>query len=477
MRVLRRSPLLIAAVALAAVAGIALRIASLRGAYGASDSDEAVWALMSRHVLDGEFPVYFWGQGYGGTIEVYLAAPLVWAFGGGLGAARALALLLTAVATWLVWVVGRRALDPRRAAVAAALFWVWPAYAAWKSSRVNGFYLSGQILGLLVILLVLRLAERPRRRDALLFGLVLGLAAWQTLQVLPVLVPALAWLAWRRRDAYRLAWLALPGLVLGSLPALVVNVRNGWWFHWLAPGGGTYPSRLRGFLTAALSQQLGVRVPFSLEWLVPAPLGLLAVAAAVVGAGVLLARHRRDAIGLLAVVALGFPLVYALSPYTWYVTEPRYLFVLAPVIALLAAVPLGDPRVAAVALVGVVTLSLVGMRAMGRGDTFAGRNGNVTMPADIRPIVAALDERHITRAVSEYWLTYRIVFATRERIVLGNASDDHFARFRDAVAAAGPSVPHVYVTGSPDERRARARLEQNGYERRTFGGFALWTRS
>ena len=70
MPVLRRSPALITAIALAAVAGIVLRVLSLRGGFGATDSDEAIWTLMSRHVLDGEFPVYFWGQGYGGTIEV-----------------------------------------------------------------------------------------------------------------------------------------------------------------------------------------------------------------------------------------------------------------------------------------------------------------------------------------------------------------------------------------------------------------------
>ena len=86
----------------------------------------------------------------------------MWAFGGGVGAARAVALLLTGVATGLVWIVGRSALDVQRASVAAALFWVWPAYAAWKSTRFNGFYVSGQILGLLVILLVLRLAADAR---------------------------------------------------------------------------------------------------------------------------------------------------------------------------------------------------------------------------------------------------------------------------------------------------------------------------
>ena len=476
MPVLRRSSVFIAAIAIAAVAGVVLRVLSLRGGFGASDSDEAIWTLMSRHVLDGEFPVYFWGQGYGGTIEVYLAAPFVWAFGGGVGAARAVALLLTCVATALVWVVGRRALDVRRASVAAALFWVWPAYAAWKSTRVNGFYVSGQILALLAILLILRLAESPRNRDALVLGVVTGLAAWQTLQVVPVLVPALLWLAWRRPGAYRLIWLAVPGVSLGALPAIVVNVRNGWWFHWLAPGGGTYPSRFHGFFTAALSQALGLRVPFSLDWLVPSPLGLLLVAGAVAGAAFLLYRHRRDDIGLLAAIALGFPFLYALSPYTWYVTEPRYLLVLSPVIALLVSAPLGSARAAAAVLVGAVALSLVGFAAMGRGTAFESRNGNVTMPADIEPIVTALEQRGITRAVSEYWLSYRIILATKEHVILGNDSDDHYAPFRDAVAAAGPDVAHVYVAGSPDERAAARRLVAERYKRELFGGFSLWTR-
>lgn len=40
------------------------------------DSDEAVEGLMARHVLEGEYPVFLWGQRYKGVPEVYLAAAL-----------------------------------------------------------------------------------------------------------------------------------------------------------------------------------------------------------------------------------------------------------------------------------------------------------------------------------------------------------------------------------------------------------------
>ena len=186
------------------------------------DADEAMWTLMSRHVLNGEFPAYFWGQAYGGTIEVYLATPvrlgLRWRRHGRtcppVATRHALQHCLSTLLDVASWGRGAQQLRP-------LVFWMWPAYTAFKSTRVNGFYLSGQILVLLVLLLVLRLAERPKRVDAVAIGFVLGLAAWQTLQVLPIVLPALAWLAWRRPSAYKLALLAVPGLVLGSLPGLV----------------------------------------------------------------------------------------------------------------------------------------------------------------------------------------------------------------------------------------------------------------
>ncbi len=471
----RRSTALTTALVLAFAAGIVLRVWSLRSPLGASDSDEAIWALMARHVLDGEFPVYFWGQGYGGTIEVYLGAPLMWAFGGGLGAARALSLLLTAVATWLVWVVGRRALDPRRAAVAAALFWVWPAYAAWKSTRAHGFYLSGQILGLLVILLVLRLAENPRRRDAVALGLVLGLTAWQTWQLVPVVVPALLWLAWRRPAAYRLAAFSVPGLVVGALPAIASNLRHDGWSRWTAPGGGSYLSRLQGYFTAVLPTQLGLREPFSLEWLVPRPVAGIVLLAAVAGALVLGVRRRGSPIGLLVAVAASFPLLYAMSRYTWYVVEPRYLFVLAPVVALLVAQPLRRASVACAAIVIAIGLSLAGVASMEGDDSFAQRNGGVAAVADIGSSVRALDERGIRAAYGEYWLAYRLTLATGERIVVAPRGDSHYPPYlREIGRASRP--PFVFYAGSPEEEAARAELLSVGYRRDVVDGFAIWQR-
>ena len=84
----RRSAATIVALAVVLMVGIVIRAWVLKQPLGAYDSDEAIWTLMARHVLDGTFPVYFWGQGYAGTLEVYLMAPFVWLFGGGIVGAR-----------------------------------------------------------------------------------------------------------------------------------------------------------------------------------------------------------------------------------------------------------------------------------------------------------------------------------------------------------------------------------------------------
>jgi hypothetical protein len=67
----RTSWLAFAAVAAAVVAA---RLPFLLHGSRFFDSDEAVEGLMARHVLDGQLPLFLWGQRYKGVPEVYLTA-------------------------------------------------------------------------------------------------------------------------------------------------------------------------------------------------------------------------------------------------------------------------------------------------------------------------------------------------------------------------------------------------------------------
>ena len=247
-----RRTLAVVAVA-GAAAGVAFRVWAALLPQGALDADEAVVGLLARGIVHGTFPVFFPGQGYGGTQEAYLAAPLVAAFGLHAWAIRIVVAALWAASAVLVWRIGLRVLDERRAVFAAVLFWVWPAYFDWKSTRAHGFYGSELFLGLAVLLLVLRLAERVSRRDLVLLGLALGCGLWSSPQIAIVALPSLAWLVWSRRDVLRGWAYVLVAAVVGGMPWLLGNLRHDWYSLHPGRNEGTWRHKL------ALGGQAGVR--------------------------------------------------------------------------------------------------------------------------------------------------------------------------------------------------------------------------
>ena len=351
---------LVAVVGLGALAGIGLRVYAHVSSLGVLDGDEAVWGLMARHLVDdGDLSVFLWGQGYGGTQEVIATAPLVAVFGLTNEVFRIVPVVLTAVAALLVWRIGLRTIGELRARIAAVLFWVWPAYLAWKSDRAHGFYGSGFVLVCLVLLLALRLAERRSRLDVALLGLVLGLGWWQTPQIVPIAVPALAWLLWRRPELWHNVWIAAPVAAVAALPWLVSNLAHDWSSFDISSGQTPYPTRLRGFFSATFPMAFGLRVPYTSAWPLGTALSGLVYAGLIGLFALAWWRRRASPAALLFVVVAAFPFLYALSPSTWIVDEPRYVVVLLPVLALLFAMGVATVPRAAIAILGGAALSAV----------------------------------------------------------------------------------------------------------------------
>ncbi len=467
------------------------RIVAWRSRLGALDGDEAVWGLMARHVADGEFTAFMWGQAYGGTVESVLAAPLLAAFPGSTVALRVVPLALTAVGAVLVWRVGRRTVGDPGATAAGVLFWLWPAYAIWKSPRAHGFYGSGLVLALLVLLLILRLYDRPSRRDAILLGLVVGVGLWQSAQLLPIALVSALWLIWRRPATLRLAPLALACAFVGFLPWLVSNVRHDWWSFSFPPGAGTFVSRLRGTMNGALPMVFGVRVPFDLDWVGGVAIGGVAMLAIYVALVIIVVRTRRTPVSLLAAVAVVFPLIAATSTFTWIVDEPRYLYILSPVFALLLAVMLTSWQRAAVAIGLATFVTTFGLVRMNDSPQFEERADGMFVPADFRPLEAELDRLGVDRVYADYWVAYRLDFATDERIIAAESPQELYTRVGRKVVVPladhvryppyvtavtrSPRPGHVVIRGSVDESKLDVGLlRAASYRRSEAGGFVIW---
>ena len=477
-----------------------LRVWAYRAQLGTPNADEAVVGLMARHVLDGELTVFYWGQAYGGTQEVLLTAPLFSAFDSSWLLLRLVSIVLGAVAALLVWRVGLRTLGEPAATAAGLVFWLWPPFTLVALTHSQGFYASNVVYCALLLLLALRVVERPERGRIAVLGLVLGLAFWQTAQIVPVAAGVIAWTIWKAPRALRELPVALAAALAGALPWLLWNLDHGW--ESLAqPDYGDKLQSLRLLASPTLPMMVGLRAPFSAELLLPAALTYLLYVALVVLFVVGAIRTRRRTVSLLYTVAAVFPFVYALAPKTSLALgTPRFIVVLTPVLALLLA-QVATTYARAVAVVLLVTVvSVVTIERM--DDWFSGTPRAITheiglgprhtlqwVPRDLGPLVDTLDELGIDHVYAEYWLAYRLAFDTRERIVaVENPFDD--VTVVDGLAVPGEAEVVRYEQYDHAVRRARAgyvfyeqildtipivpELERAGYTRHDVGSYVVF---
>jgi hypothetical protein len=474
------------AVLVLVLAGLAVRVWMLVTPFGGLDSDEAIVGLMARDVLDGDFPMFSGGQTHGGPHEPLLTAAFFAVFGASTVVMKIVALLLSAGACVLIWRLGRRTIGEPAATAAGLLFWVWPAAFLWWSVKSRGFYHVALLIGLGVLLLVLRLAERPSGRDMAALGALVGTGLWCTPQTVLFFAPALLWLALRRFSAVRLTAFAVAAGIPAAFPFWVHNLRNGWVTFDASPASFAMPAfgdRLEGIFQTGLPGALGLKFPDGSRW-VAGPFGrawyvaLLVLFAAAVVKTLASRAGRREPIALVFLVVTAYPFLLALSPYSAYVDHPRYLYYLGPLCALLIARGLAALRGPALAggLVAAVTLSGVAIVTMDREREFRPSSEGVAIPEDLDPLVDHLTTTEVDHVYADYWLAYYLAFETGERIV----ATPYRGLVRDVDAEASvrahPHPGYLFVNGSPAEEAFHIEIDalEAPYERTDVGGFVVY---
>lgn len=219
---------------LVGVAGVGYRLALLLADAPPANSDEATMGLAALHIARGQdFPVWFYGQAYMGTLEAYLAAPLLALTGPSVLALRLPTLALYALFLLLVWRLTRRLGGNRWFALLVVGFLALGSDRIVKNQLIaGGGYPELNPAGVGLALLTLDLCTG--RPDARLprwaaWGLISGLMLW----VDPLLLPYIAGtgavlVAWRRRElAGRAGIVTVAALLLGAAPMLLDSLRHG----------------------------------------------------------------------------------------------------------------------------------------------------------------------------------------------------------------------------------------------------------
>ena len=250
---------------LACALGVLGRVLLAIRGNGLIDGDEAMIGIQAERILHGQFPTYFYGQAYMGSLETYLVAAVFKVFGPSAWGLRAVPIALSVLLVYLTWRLALEILPrnhratPLYAGLCALFAALPPLYDAIAELRAWGGQIEIYIITLALLLSTLELARRMREgagrfeltRRWLILGFLAGLGVWINPLVSYALLACGVWLAAAlfavtapgltaritRRDVEtavpaRRGMLAplialIPGLAVGGLPAWIYALRHG----------------------------------------------------------------------------------------------------------------------------------------------------------------------------------------------------------------------------------------------------------
>jgi hypothetical protein len=263
------------------------------------------------------------------------------------------------------------------------------------------------------------------------------------------------------------------GALLGALPAIAWNLRHDW-ASLEAPAGAPgvgYLDHLRSFFEVVLPSALGLRAAFTHAWI---PAGRLLYAGLLITFALGLVRWRRGR-GVLFAVALAYPLLYSLSPSTWFTAHPRFALFLWPVAALLVGALAAPRRAMAVALVaGAAFVSVYHTRQLEGGGTTIAPAYGVRVPDRFDDLERLFEAEGVRYAFSDYWIAYRATLETDERVIVTPLTSVRYRPYDRRVRNSKAPV-YVLLTASPAYARFQAAVAARGIPLRTVerGAFAL----
>ena len=199
--------------------------------YISLDADMAVTGLMARHILEGQLPIFFYGQPFCGAIEAYLAAA-IFALAGSSTQTLCLAPLLVSLAFVAVACLAARDMwGPAAGWWTGLLAAAPPYYFAIHGVLPRAAYIEIPFFSLLLVWLAFRLVHRQAGNWLYLaYGLVAGLGFWTHFLIAYALLATALYQVladWRMllRRGHALIWL---GFFAASSPLWAFNLAHHW---------------------------------------------------------------------------------------------------------------------------------------------------------------------------------------------------------------------------------------------------------
>ncbi len=452
---------------------VILKVALLSVGAFPFNADEAIVGLMARHILEGNWPVFFYGQTYMGSLDATLIALGFMLFGSEVFVIRTIQILLYLGTIILAVNLSARIFRSQLAGLVTGLLLAVPTVNITLYTTVSlGGYGEALLIGALLLLLAVQIDEKPdNTMNYLLWGFFSGLGFWAfgltIAYILPTSVIVVRSLIKSRRNRWWIqgALIFIAGII-GALPLIIWAYENGVsvLFQELfgsaiaVNAGSAYLSTLikhiQYYLLFGITVTLGFRPPWTTE-----PIALLLVPFALVFWSLVFIQifhrlrdesSRRAIYWMIAGVMGAVILMFVLTPFG---SDPsgRYFLPVYFTLAIFAGDFFAQPafkinaRFRALILVFVVAFNL-----WSNLEAAAQYPPGITTQFDAvtrvnhrfdEQLVEFLDKHGETRGYSNYWVSYPLAFLSDEELIFipklpyhldfrYTARDDRYEPFR-----------------------------------------------
>ncbi len=510
--------------------GLALKIILLATDSVSFHSDEAVLGLMARHILQGDRPIFFYGQLYMGSFDAYLIALSFVFFGQAVLAIRVVQVVLYLATLGTTYGLAWRITHNRFAATATALlFAIPPVMVSVYTTASLGDYQETLLLNNLIFWIVWDIFDGKKQSPAWWFGagFLAGLGWWSLALIIVSLAPLTFQGLWhfrRKLPLQKIAILIL-GFLIGAGPWVYAVIEHGPSAVLGAQsrpeddkdsladtdleGTPTQVTRLISLLLFNLPSLFGLKPSWSIDWIAP----IIGIPLVIIYLLILWGFLRRvlsrknSAFVQTAYISI---LIGALTLIFTFVMFPsggdptgRYILPLYPLFVILIGDWLSNQHkqpthsfwpyrawLTSGFLILVLGYNLWGNVRSIR-DNPPGLTTQFSEISDIPnseddALIDFLDSIGVNRGYTSYWGGYRFAFLTHERILLVpllpykedltySQTDNRYPAYVDKVTQADEVV---YVTANHPEldRQLRERFAalQIDFDEKQIGRFTIF---
>jgi hypothetical protein len=484
------------------------------------NADEAIVGLMAKHILEGKWPIFFYGQMYMGSLDAVLVALSSQFLGLQVFTIRIVQVSLYVGVVLTTLYLGKLLFKSNRMGLFAGLLMAIPTVNTTLYTTVSlGGYVEALLIGNLLLIGTLKIIGGGKESWYRYWGLLAGLGFWAFGLTLVYILPSLALIVYSefkgRSNPSRWKHLLTLGLsfAIGASPWIAGAVQYG-----LGPlirellGAAIADASPRNLVFAFFSHTynfllfgfpviFGMRAPWETRWLaqplLPFGLGcwLLVIASGLYG------LRKQDTYrkgrwllgGVICVLVGGF----LLTPFG---ADPtgRYFLPLSVPLSLFAAEFLENLRrqggIAQKGAYGILLLILAFNLYGTLQAAFDSRTGLTTQFDPVTRIDHAFDQELIQfleqqgerRGYSNYWVAYPLAFHSQERLIFVprlpyhldfryTTRDDRYPPYDEKVTQ---SQKIAYITTNHPELDKHLReafeIEGIGWREKTIGDYQIF---